>query len=398
VGAPDPGSRVTRRHPAAERSWSEARTTAAAAGAPLAPELRPLAGCAGLALADPLHALSALPAFDATAMDGYAVAGAGPWTVIGQVLAGSAWPDRLADGCAVGIATGAPVPAGAIAVLPVERAVRSGSSVDGPVELGRHVRRRGEECGIGELLVPLGTPVSAAVLGLAAAAGHDALRVHPLPRVMALVTGDELLDRGLPGGGRVRDALGPQLGRLVAGYGGSLVGQSHVPDRSELLLRGLSEADADVLVTTGASSVGPADHLRRVLRELGATVLVDGVACRPGHPQLLARLPDGRTVVGLPGNPLAALVAAATVLAPLLAAAAGRASGPPRTALLSTAVRSAADATRLLPVRLTGLHAEPVRHTGSGMLRGAAVADALAVVLPGSSGVRGSEVEVLTLP
>ena len=389
---------TVRRHPVRELSWAQARTTASGAGAALAPELHALADCSGLALAASMTALSALPAFDTSAMDGYAVAGAGPWTVLGAVLAGTAWPDRLADGSAVGIATGAPVPDGTSSVLPVEAAVRSGSSVDGPVEPGRHVRRRGEECAAGELLVPAGTPVSAAVLGLAAAAGHDVLLVHPLPRVVALVTGDELVERGLPGAGRLRDALGPQLGRLVAGYGGQLVGRSHVADRAELLLRAVSESDADVVVTTGASSVGPADHLRAVLRDLGATVLVDGVACRPGHPQLLARLPDGRTVVGLPGNPLAALVAAATVLAPLLVATAGRTPPPPRAALLSTSVRSAPDATRLLPVRLAGLRAEPVRHTGSGMLRGAALADALAVVPPGSAGDAGSEVEVLPLP
>ena len=387
-----------RRHPVAELSWLEARTTAGKAVTALAPLLLPLADCAGLALAQPLTALGDLPAFDTSAMDGYAVAGAGPWRVVGEVLAGAKWPHPLAEGTAVGIATGAPVPDGAGAVLPVEAAQRNGDRVDGPVTRGRHVRRRGEECRSGELLVPAGTPVGAAVLGLSAAAGHDALLVHPLPRVVALVTGDELLDRGLPGGARVRDALGPQLGRLVAGCGGALAGRSHLPDDAALLLRAVAQADAEVVLTTGASSVGPADHLRPVLADLGAEVLVDGVACRPGHPQLLARLPDGRTVVGLPGNPLAAVVAAVTVLAPLLAAAGGRLPVPARTGLLATAVRSAPDATRLLPVRLAGLHAEPVRHTGSGMLRGAAMADALAVVLPGAAGAAGDEVELLPLP
>jgi molybdopterin molybdotransferase len=389
---------TVRRHPVGELSWPDARATAAAAAGVPPHEQRPLAECAGLALGAPLTALTSLPGFDTSAMDGYAVAGAGPWTVVGEVLAGAAWPVRLEARTAVGIATGAPLPLGATAVLPVEVAVRSGDVVDGAVDPGRHVRRQGEECHAGELLVPAGTTVSAAVLGLAAAAGHDTLAVHPLPRVVALVTGDELLERGLPGRGRVRDALGPQLGRLVAGHGGALVGRSHVADSAGLLLREVAGARADVVVTTGASSVGPADHLRRVLTELGAEVLIDGVACRPGHPQLLARLPDGRIVVGLPGNPLAAVVAALTVLAPLLAASAGRVPAASRTALLSSAVRSAPDATRLLPVRLAGLRAEPVRHTGSGMLRGAALADALAVVPPGAAGDTDSEVQVLPLP
>jgi molybdopterin molybdotransferase len=389
---------TARRHAAGELSWPEARRTAGAAAAALTAQERPLVECGGLALAEALVALNPLPAFDASAMDGYAVAGAGPWTVLGEVLAGATWPAPLAAGRAVGIATGAAVPVGATAVLRIEEAVLVGELVDGPVQPGRHVRRQGEECRAGELLLAAGAPVTAAVLGLAAAAGHDSLLVHPLPRVLALVTGDELLERGLSGAGLVRDALGPQLSRLVAGHGGVLVGRAHLPDRADLLLEAVQDARADVVVTTGASSDGPADHLRRVLAELGATILVDGVACRPGHPQLLARLPDGRSVVGLPGNPLAALVAASTVLAPLLTALAGRTPAGPRTALLSTAVTAAPEATRLLPVRLVGLHAEPVRHDGSGMLRGAALADALAVVPAGAAGEPGTEVEVLALP
>jgi molybdopterin molybdotransferase len=318
--------------------------------------------------------------------------------VVGEVLAGARWPDRLGEGTALGIATGAPVPDGATAVLPVEAAQRRGDRVDGPVLPGRHVRRRGEECRTGELLVPAGTHVGAAVLGLAAAAGHDALLVHPLPRVVALVTGDELLERGLPGRGRVRDALGPQLARLVAGCGGALAGRSYVPDDAGLLLRAVAEAQADVVITTGASSVGPADHLRRVLGELGAEVLVDGVACRPGHPQLLARLPDGRIVVGPAGQPAGCRRRGRHRAGPP-AGRDGRAHpGPASHGSAVGAVRSAPDATRLLPVRLAGLQREPVRHTGPGMLRGAALADALAVVLPGSAGEAGSEVEVLALP
>ena len=177
---------------------------------------------------------------------------------------------------------------------------------------------------MGDALVPAGSVVTAAVLGLAAAAGHDRLTVHPRPTVVALVTGDELLDAGLPRDGLVRDALGPQLSRLVAHAGGELVGRAHVADDADLLEKALRAATADVVLTTGASSAGPADHLRGVLQGVGAQVLVDGVACRPGHPQLLARLPDGRLVVGLPGNPLAALVAALTVLAPALAGLGGR--------------------------------------------------------------------------
>lgn len=379
-------------------SWPDARARALAAGAPTPCQDLPLDACAGAVLAAPLRALAPLPPFDTCAMDGWAVAGAGPWRVVGELLAGRAWPEPLLDGTAVGIATGAPVPAGTSAVLPVENGVLTTDLVSGPVEVGRHVRRAGEECATGDALLPAGSVVTAAVLGLAAAVGHDQLAVHPRPSVVALVTGDELLDHGLPHDGLVRDALGPQLARLVSAAGGELRGRQHVADDADLLAKALAAAAADLVVTTGASSAGPADHLRGVLTDLGAQVLIDGVACRPGHPQLLALLPDGRLVVGLPGNPLAALVAAVTVLAPALAGLGGRLPPPPRAALLTTGVRADECDTRLVPVRLRGLGAEPTRHTGSGMLRGAALADALAVVPPGPALEPGAEVEVLRLP
>ena len=377
-------------------TWATARLRAHEAAAPLAGQRRPLEQCGGTCLASPLLARAPLPPFDVSAMDGYAVAGAGPWRLVGELLAGGTWSAPLGPGTAVAVGTGARLPAGADAVLQVEHAAVREGLVGGDVAPGRHVRRAGEECAAGEPLLPSGTPVTASVLGLAAASGCDELEVTPRPRVLALVTGDELLGSGLPRDGRVRDALGPQLPLLVAASGGELVGRSHLPDDRALLRKAVGTAEADVVVTTGASSVGPADHLRPVLADLGSTPVVDGVACRPGHPQLLARLPDGRYVVGLPGNPLAALVAAATVLAPLLAALGGR---PLRTsaALLAEPVRGSRTDTRLVPVRVEGLRARLVPHTGSGMLRGAAAADALAVVPPGPDLPAGAEVELLPL-
>ena len=379
-------------------AWPSARRAAATAAPALAAVVLPLDACAGTVLAAPLLARAALPPFDTAAMDGFAVAGPGPWRLVGELLAGATWSHPLAAGTAVAIATGAPVPPGAAAVLPVEHVTVSGGRLEGRVEAGRHVRRAGEECAAGDVLLPAGTPVGAAVLGLAAASGHDALEVHPRPRVAALVTGDELLDAGLPRDGLVRDALGPQLPPLVASLGGELVGRSHLADDAEALRRALQDAGADVVVTTGASSAGRADHLRPVLSELGARVLVDGVACRPGHPQLLACLPGGRLVVGLPGNPLAALVAAVTVLGPALGGLGGRPLPTARTARLRDPVRASPEDTRLVPVRLTGRDAERVGHSGAAMLRGAAVADALAVVPPGEGLPAGAEVEVLPLP
>lgn len=376
-------------------AWTAARSLAYDAAVPLGPECRPLAGCAGTTLAAPLVARTPLPPWDIAAMDGFAVAGDGPWEAVGEVLAGAPPGRPLVPGTAVAVGTGAGVPAGTSAVLQVERAEVRGGVLHGQVAPGQHLRRAGEECAAGQQLLPAGTPVTAAVLGLAAGCGHDSLLVRPRPRVVALVTGDELLEEGLPRDGRVRDALGPQLDLLVTAHGGELVAAARLRDDPDLLRTSIETAAAGVVVVTGASSVGSADHLRPVLVGLGAALLVDGVDCRPGHPQLLARLPDGRHVVGLPGNPLAAVVAAATLLGPLLAGCTGR---PVRTgtALLGEPLE-AGRGTRLVPVRRDGLHVHSVPAAGAGMLLGTAVADALAVVPPGRDLRAGDEVEVLPL-
>ncbi|MBC6463434.1 molybdopterin molybdenumtransferase MoeA, partial [Actinomadura sp. HBU206391] len=205
--------------------WPEARNVAAAAATPLEALDVVLGEAGGAVLADPLRALAPLPAFDTAAMDGYAVAGPGPWLVTGRILAGSRTSREMSAGHAVEIATGAPVPRGSAAVLPYERAVRAGSTVDGVLEPGRHIRRRGEECPQDAEVLPTGTPVTPVVQGLAASLGHDLLRVRRRPGVAILVTGDEVTASGRPGRGRVRDAVGPVLPGLVSWAGGvSLAG------------------------------------------------------------------------------------------------------------------------------------------------------------------------------
>lgn len=381
-----------------EATWPEARQRAYDVAGPLDPVEVELSAAVGCVLADALWSLVPIPAFDTAAMDGWAVRGPGPWRLVpGAVLAGAGPADALPDGAAVEVATGAMVPAGTEAVLPYEHGAAAAGELVGTVEPGRHVRWTGEESAARTALLPAGTLVSPAAAGLAASAGHDRLRVHPLPRVAALVTGDELLRSGLPGAGRTRDAVGPLLPAVVASYGGVLVSLDHLGDDPDVLAKALADADADVVVTTGASSVGRADFLPMALRALGAELVVDGVRVRPGHPQVLARLPDGRLVVGMPGNPLAALAAAVTVLAPALAALAGR--DRPRTSTVRTtdALPAATASHRLVPVTVRGDLARPTGHAGASMLRGAALADAFAVVPPGADLPAGSTVELLPL-
>ncbi len=375
-------------------SWSEARALAAAWPA-LPPVEVPLSAAAGRELAAPLWSLVAVPPFDASAMDGYAVRGPGPWSVVGRVLAGSPPPAPLADGEALEVATGAPLPGGVEGVVPYEQAVRDGAVLVAEAPQGRHVRRAGEECPRWTALLGAGTVLGAAAVGLAAAVGHDALTVRARPRVAALVTGDELLAAGLPTGGAVRDAVGPLVAAAVPAYGGELVSVVHVRDSADALRTAVLAADADLVLTSGATSVGRADLLPSVLGTLGATLLVRGVDVRPGHPQLLARLPDGRPLVGLPGNPLAALSALATLAAPLLTALAGSAAPAPTRARL-TAPLLAEGSTRLVPVRVQRGVALVTGHGGAAMLRGAATATHFAVVPPGTGEVL--DVELLPLP
>ncbi|MFE6709719.1 molybdopterin molybdotransferase MoeA [Streptomyces sp. NPDC057695] len=365
--------------------WAEARLRAHRAAPPGPPQRVPLRDAAGLTLAGDLLALGPQPAFDTAAMDGYAVSGSPPWNVRGTARAGRAWQGVLGPGDCVRISTGSLVPSGAHAVVPIEAA----TSADGRVfaaapEEGRHIRRTGEDAAAGDRLAPAGTRVGPALVGLAAAAGHDTVLVRPRPRVTVLVTGDELDHAGAPQAGRVRDALGPLLPSLVAELGGETVAVRHVPDHPHGSLARAVQApgEAEVVVVTGSTSVGTTDQLRRLLADGEARMVVDTVACRPGHPMLLAELPSGLWVVGLPGNPYAALVSARTLLGPLLAGLSGR-SLPrlPRVPVHGSA-KVGPGRTRLVPVSWADDGCRIATGHGAAFLRGAAVGDALAALGP----------------
>ncbi|WP_285760600.1 molybdopterin molybdotransferase MoeA [Nocardiopsis ansamitocini] len=385
--------------------WAAARRAARELGArsgPVPAVREPLAAALDAALADDLIARIPLPPFDASAMDGYAVCGPGPWALRGQILAGRPSDIDLRPGEAAEIATGARVPTGTTAVLPYERSEVRDASLHGAIESGRHVRWRGEELAEGSVVLPAGQTVTPAVLGLAASLAHDDLAVRR-PRVAAFVSGDELVDDGVPAVGAVRDAIGPMLEGLVRWGGGTLASRERIGDGFAAMVSALGgAAGASVVVVCGASSAGPADHLRGALAELGASVVVDGVRCRPGHPQLLGHLgppsAPGTLVVGLPGNPNAALVAALTLLVPLLRALAGRPPADPGLAagcLVEGDVRPHERDTRLVAVRVEQGRARPVGHDGPAVLRGAALADAFAVIPPDW---RGPDARLMWLP
>jgi molybdopterin molybdotransferase len=382
-------------------SWPDARAAASACATALAPRRLPLQEALGQILGEPITALTDLPASDVSAMDGWAVAGAPPWRVVGDVPAHLVHGARLENGCCVRIATGATVPAGTTCVVPVEYSRTDAGTVH-PLPQPRprsHVRPAGQEARAGELLLEAGRAVTPTVLGLAAAAGHDELLVTARATVDVLVLGDELGRSGASRPGQTRDALGPQLPGWLAALGARPAEPRHLADRRELLVAALEHSGADLIVTTGGTSVGPRDHVRSALAEVGGRAVVDAVGVKPGHPMLLAALPRDRWLVALPGNPFAACAALVTLAAPLLASLHGLRPQPVRPVTIAgDEPARPGDRHRLIPATLdsTGT-AHVLTSCGAAMLRGLARADGLLVIGP-EGAAQGDTVGYLPLP
>jgi molybdopterin molybdotransferase len=373
-------------------TWQEARQASFDSAKPIPPGPVPLRTALGRTLAEDVTALQDMPHYASSAMDGWAVNGSGPW-----ILAEPG--HRLAPHQASPIVTGGLIPPGAKAVLRSESGamatdeeglpvlVLGGGARPGEPRNGQHIRKAGEEAAAGDVLIASGTVLNPAHLALAALAGHDSLHVQGKPVVRILLTGSEVVTSGLPAPGKVRDTFGPQLGAVVEMMGGISAGQDKIGDSYDEWLAALEddaaeEAPADVVITTGGTGRSGTDHLRRAVAELGGRLLIDGIAMRPGHPAVLAELPDGRFILGLPGNPLAAMMALCTVGAPLLAAL-GHGSLPPISEVpCGTMIDAEPGRTRLMPFRLLYGMASPAQHAGSGMMRGLAAADGVLVVPP----------------
>src|SRR6266536_5812183 len=386
-------------------SWEAARVAAFEAGAEaVRPVVElPLRQADGATLARPLRPRTDLPAFPTCSVDGWAARGPGPWRVVGRVLAGNRAQPLTEDGTCVEIATGAMVPAGAERVIRVEDSTVSASGlVDTTAPARREWREPGEEARAGEELFPAGTPVTPGLIGLAASCGYDTLAVRPVPRAAVLVFGDELLTSGVPGEGRVRDALGPsvpawlrRLGALAAGPVGPV---ADTLDAHVAALRDAVGQGVELVCTTGGTMHGPVDHLHPALAELGARYVVNTVEVRPGFPMLLAALPDGRFIAGLPGNPQSAIVALMSLVAPLIAGLQGRALPALPSVTLGAPIPGRGSFTHLALVRLVDGLAYPASHVGSSMLRGLARSAGFALVGPGGNGDVGATVPLVPLP
>jgi molybdopterin molybdotransferase len=368
-------------------SWDDARSlTRAWSPGPSAPV--PLREAVGAVLAEDVAAPGPVPHYDSSAMDGWAVAGAPPWRI------GHAGP--LGPGRAVPVVTGGLLPDGADAVLPTELGSERDGLVSGPApEPGGHVRRAGEEASAGAVLASSGRRLTAADVAVLAIAGLDVVPARSRPRVACVLTGDEVVTAGRPEPGRVRDAFDPLLPLAIRRLGGDAPPPVRLGDDPEAIRSAVAAADADAVVTVGGTGRSGADRLREALR--GAETVFDGVAMRPGHPALLARLPDGRPLLGLPGNPLAAVAVLLSFLPPLVDGLTAAEPAAEETATAAVAMPGWQGGTALVPCAVSPRGLLPAAATRSHMLRGLAASSVLAVVPP--AGVApGSGVRALPLP
>ncbi|MFO0870460.1 MAG: gephyrin-like molybdotransferase Glp [Pirellulales bacterium] len=286
---------------------------------PLPDESLPLLAAAGRVLARDIVSRYDVPGFDRAMMDGFAVQardteGVGPYQrtsleLLGEVLPGSEFPGEVRPRTCVRIMTGAPLPRGADAVLPVEKTEVVGERVEvlEDVSPGKHVGRTGEDLARGTVVLTAGRQLRPQDLGVLSSIGVENVPVVTRPRVQLVITGNELLPAGSPpSGARIVDANGPMLAALVARDGGIPLFPGLVPDDPTAVAAAL-QADADIVLVSGGSSVGTEDHAPRLLARDGE-LAVHGVAMRPSSPTGCGTL-DGRLVFLLPGNPVSCLCA-----------------------------------------------------------------------------------------
>jgi molybdopterin molybdotransferase len=393
-------------------SIDEARRRVLEAVKPLEAEDVTLDAALGRVLAEDVSSAIPVPPFDSSAMDGYAVAAGPPaeLEVVGESRAGHPAPVAVRGGTAVRISTGAAVPDGADAVVPVERTepIRPGDgAADGLVRVpatatGDNVRYAGEDVRAGDVVLRAGTVLRPAELGIAASVGRPVLRCAARPLVALLVTGDELAEPGeglRPGA--IYSSNGFALAAQVEQAGARLLLRESVPDKAAGTRAALDRAlgAADVVIVSGGVSVGPHDHVKGALGELGVEERFWGVRLRPGKPVWFG-VCERALFYGLPGNPVSAMVTFHLFVRSALAALQGADPAAVRgEAVLDEAVprnprREEAVRVRLRP-RRDGWHATTTGEQGSHMLTSMVRADALAFVAAGSGEVPvGERVEI----
>ncbi|WIB34330.1 molybdopterin molybdotransferase MoeA [Curtobacterium sp. MCSS17_005] len=358
----------------------------------------PIAATMGATLAAPVIARTAVPASAVSAMDGWVTAGPGPWRIDGQVRMGEAPRTPLMSGTARAVTTGGALPAGAAAVLRFERSRMADGQLFATVTLepGTDVRPAGEELALGEVIAAAGTTVTPGVVAAAAVGGVDDLDVRRPPRARVIIIGDEIIQHGIPAPGQVRDAFEIPVPAMLAARGISVVEVLHAGDDLNSVREALMRSDTDLIVTTGGTGRGDADYLAPAIAACGGTLEMRGVDVRPGHPTVLAEVADV-PVLGLPGNPFAALGTLVAIGYPLIAGLLGAPLPLPQCRIAAQDLEGSRSATRLLAVKDTDRGLITVGRQGAAMACVLAEAEALALIEP--AGVpAGQQVKVLPLP
>jgi molybdopterin molybdotransferase len=375
---------------------------------PLKGEAVPLAEACGRVLATPIISAYDIPGFPRAMMDGYAVLatdtlGASTYNrlrlkVVGQSLPGTAARAPVGPGEAVRIMTGAAMPVGADAVLPVEDVLvdQDDILVSADVAPGRHVARPGEDIARGNQVLPAGRMLRPQDVGVLASIGVNEVQVVGRPTVRLVVTGNELLPPGSqPEGTRIVDSNSPMLEALVARDGGIARNPGIVPDDPEAISRAMHD-DADVILVSGGSSVGQEDHAPGILRQDGQ-LAVHGIAMRPSSPTGLGRLAH-RLVILLPGNPVSCLCAYDFFAGRAIRVLAGRKKRWPYRSerrKLGRKLTSVVGRVDYARVQLVDDLIQPLSVGGASILSSATRADGFVVIPEDCEGYpEGSEVEV----
>ncbi len=359
----------------------------------------PLREAAGRVLADDVVSPLNVPRFARSMMDGFAVRseetyGATSYNplalrIIGTCLPGTPFPTTVNSGEAVRIMTGAPLPQGADAVVPVEQTELSGDDVRvlGEVSAGKHVGQVGEDLRSGETVLASGRVLRPQDLGVLSSIGVGRVTVIRSPRVRIVITGNELLAAGtVPTGFQIADANGPMLESLVSRDGGEVMVSDIVPDDSESIRSALL-APADLVLISGSSSVGQEDHAARLLAESGE-LAIHGVAMRPSSPAGMGRLP-GRLVFLLPGNPVSCLCAYDFFAGRAIRALAGRSTEWPYRQIqvpLARKLVSTVGRVDYARVKLDAGLAEPIAISGASILSSTTRADGFVIIPADSEG------------
>jgi molybdopterin molybdotransferase len=362
--------------------------------APLSSETIALGDAAGRVLAQEIQSEVAVPAFDRAAMDGYALRaaetfGSGVYNPIELTVVGESLPDRpfageLSPGQAIRIMTGAPMPAGADAVLQAEAAEEKNGAVRivEAVPPLRHVGRRGEDVSPGQRLLCAGRVLRPQDVGILSAVGIATVRVVRRPGVSILVTGDELLPAGsTPEGFRIVDSNSPMLAALVRRDGGILLGVTMLADRRDAIRDALLQSPGEVLLVSGGSSVGKEDHAPSLLAELGE-LPIHGLALRPASPTGIGFLGQ-RVVFLLPGNPVSCLCAYDLLVGRAVRRLGGRKADMPYRIVklpLAAKIVSAIGRVDYVRVRIVQGTIEPLAVSGASLLSTTTMADGFVLV------------------